>query len=65
MPRYSVDTLVEALPGLAEALRARGVRVGTSQLVTAARIARSYSDLTGRQYLDEQEAILILSSTLA
>ena len=65
MPRYSVDTLVEALPGLAEALRARGVRVGTSQLVTAARIARSYSDLTGRQYLDEQEAILILASTLA
>jgi len=65
LPRYSVDTIIDLLPSLAAALRGRGLRVGTGQLVTAARILRSYSTLVSREYLEEAEVSLILTSTLA
>lgn len=64
-PRYSVSDLIELLAPLGEVLRARGVQVGTSQLVTAARLLRSYSDLVGREYLEEREVAFILSSVLS
>jgi hypothetical protein len=64
LTRYNIVAIIELLPPLAAALRKRGVRIGTGQLVMAARILRSYSTLVSREYLDENEVSLILSSTL-
>ncbi len=65
MPRYSVETVIDLLPGLAEALRRRGLRIGTSQLVEAARLLKSYSALEAREYLDEEEVSLVLGAALS
>jgi len=65
LPRYNVEALIDLLPSLGEALRRRGLKVGTGQLVTAARILHSYSVLVNRSYIDEDEVSLVLASTLA
>ena len=65
MRRIRVPELIESLPILASRLREAGLRVGTSQLVEAARILEAYSSLRGLEYLDVSEAVFVLSGALS
>ncbi len=59
MRYYKVDELISSLPLIAEKLRSRGFRVGVSEVVELARLARAYADLNSRDALSEDEVAAI------
>ncbi len=65
MKLVKVDDVIEKLPTIAETLRCSGIRVGTSQLVEAAKIIKSYSVLKKNDVLELDEVKFLLSSVLA
>jgi len=52
---YKVGEVVEAIPLVMEKLRSRGFRVGVSESVDLAVMLRTYSSLTGRDALPDDE----------
>ncbi|GAB6147843.1 VWA domain-containing protein [Stetteria hydrogenophila] len=64
MRRVKVSKLIDALPALAESLRAQGFKVGTSQVVEAARLLDTYAVLKGTAHLPVDEAAFVIASAL-
>ena len=64
MRSYRVSDIISNLPQVAERLRSRGFRVGVSEVVELARLARTYADLRRREVLDEDEVEVLAYAVL-
>ncbi len=62
MKRIEVSRLIEVLPEVSEKLRADGFRVGTSQVVEAARLLDTYAALKKATHLPLDEAAFVVAS---
>ena len=62
MRRVEVSKLIEVLPEVSEKLRANGFKVGTSQVVEAARLLDTYAALKKSTYLPLDEAAFVVAS---
>lgn len=65
MRRIEVSKLIEALPEVSDKLRASGFRVGTSQVVEAARLLEAYAALKRATHLPLDEAAFVVASALS